>query len=220
MEVEIHCRDRAQGRAIVPSRASTGSHEAKELRDGDPERYEGRGVLRAVARVNGEIAARIIGMDAAEQVVVDRALIDLDATPDKRRLGANAILGVSLACAHAAAAAAGLPLYRYLKDGSAMTMPVPMVNIISGVSTPTSSSISRTTQPSPSVPPHFTRPSVGSQRSDSRPWKSSEKTATLAFSQMRADSAPAWPVTKKPSASFLGPSSVLDFGPASMSMSP
>ena len=132
VEVEIHCRDRAQGRAIVPSGASTGSHEAKELRDGDPERYEGRSVLRAVAHVNGEIAARIIGMDAAEQVVVDRALIDLDATPDKRRLGANAILGVSLACAHAAAAAAGLPLYRYLKDGSAMTMPVPMVNIISG----------------------------------------------------------------------------------------
>ena len=136
VEVEIACEGSGShapgGRAIVPSGASTGSHEAHELRDGDPARYEGRGVLRAVANVNGEIADLVIGMDAAGQPEIDRALIDLDGTPNKSRLGANAILGVSLACAHAAAAAAGKPLYRYLNDGSPMTMPVPMVNIISG----------------------------------------------------------------------------------------
>ena len=136
VEVEIGCEGNrgggALGRAIVPSGASTGSHEAHELRDDDPERYEGRGVLGAVTNVNGEIARTVMGMDAADQVAIDRAMIDLDGTPNKSRLGANAILGVSLACAHAAADAAGLPLYRYLSDGAPMTMPVPMVNIISG----------------------------------------------------------------------------------------
>ena len=132
VEVEIGCAGGGFGRAIVPSGASTGSHEAHELRDGDPERYEGRGVLGAVANVNGEIAARVLGRDAGDQAAIDRAMIDLDGTANKSRLGANAILGVSLAVAHAAADAAGLPLYRYLNDGAPMTMPVPMVNIISG----------------------------------------------------------------------------------------
>jgi enolase len=131
VEVEIECAG-GSGRAIVPSGASTGSHEAHELRDGDPQRYEARGVLGAVANVNGELARLVLGMDASDQAAIDRAMIDLDGTANKSRLGANAILGVSLAAAHAAAAAAGLPLYRYLNDGVPMTMPVPMVNIISG----------------------------------------------------------------------------------------
>ena len=136
VEVEVGCEAGggrvALGRAIVPSGASTGSHEAHELRDGDRERYEGRGVLGAVANVNGELADLVMGMDASDQARIDRAMIDLDGTENKSRLGANAILGVSLASAHAAANAAGLPLYRYLNNGTPMTMPVPMVNIISG----------------------------------------------------------------------------------------
>ena len=116
----------------MPSGASTGAHEAVELRDGDAERYGGKGVLRAVANVLETIAPALLGEDASDQALVDEMLIDLDGTPNKGKLGANAILGVSLACAHAAAAAYGLPLYRYLGGTRANTLPVPMFNILNG----------------------------------------------------------------------------------------
>jgi enolase len=132
IEVEVALEDGSVGRAAVPSGASTGSHEAVELRDGDASRFGGRGVLRAVANVRGEIAGAVMGLDAADQAGLDQALIDLDGTPNKARLGANAVLGVSLAAAHAAAAAAGEPLYRYLGGERAVTLPVPMVNILNG----------------------------------------------------------------------------------------
>jgi enolase len=131
VEVEVHCAGGAVGREIVPSGASTGTHEAVELRDGG-ERYGGKGVRRAVANVRSEIAPKILGMPAGEQERIDQTLIDLDGTPNKSRLGANAILGVSLACAHAAAAARGLPLWRYLDVDHRASMPMPMVNLISG----------------------------------------------------------------------------------------
>jgi enolase len=132
VEVEVHCRGGARGRAIVPSGASTGRHEAVELRDGDAAHFGGKGVRKAVANVREEIAPRLVGTPASEQQRIDRALCDLDGTPNKARLGANAILGVSLACAHAAAAARGLPLWRYLAAGSEPSLPLPMVNLISG----------------------------------------------------------------------------------------
>ena len=133
VEVDVRLDGGAMGRAIVPSGASTGRHEAIELRDGDPARYEGKGVLRAVAGVNTIIAPAVCGsMDAADQPALDEFLSELDGTANKSRLGANAILGVSLAAAHAAASASGQPLYRYLGGPDATTMPVPMVNIISG----------------------------------------------------------------------------------------
>jgi enolase len=132
VEVEIHCQGGASGRAIVPSGASTGRHEAIELRDGDPSRHGGQGVRKAVAHVNEILAPLVIGLPAGEQERIDRILCEADGTPNKSRLGANAILGVSLACAHAAASARQLPLWRYLdRDGSAR-MPLPMVNLISG----------------------------------------------------------------------------------------
>ena len=131
VEVEIHCRGGASGRAIVPSGASTGRHEALELRDHDPARYSGKGVRRAVANVHEHIAPRLLGMPASAQREIDQWLIALDGTADKSRLGANALLGVSLACAHAAAAANNLPLWRHLETGAAR-MPLPMVNLISG----------------------------------------------------------------------------------------
>ncbi len=132
VEVEVRLSGGAFGRAIVPSGASTGAHEAVELRDGDTSRYGGKGVLRAVAGVNGEISAALLGRDALDQPGLDRALIDLDGTPNKSRLGANALLGASLAVAHAAAAAQGQPLYRYLGGPSAHLLPVPLVNILNG----------------------------------------------------------------------------------------
>ena len=132
VEVEVRLGDGTRGRAIVPSGASTGVHEALELRDGDAERYLGKGVGKAVANVNGEIANRVIGMDAANQVELDKALIDLDGSPNKARLGANGILGVSLAAAKAAAAAHGVPLYRSLGGDAATLLPVPMLNILNG----------------------------------------------------------------------------------------
>lgn len=132
VEVDVICKGGARGRAIVPSGASTGRHEAKELRDGDPARYGGKGVRRAVANVNGPIAAKLIGMPATEQVTIDRRLCELDGTPDKSHLGANAILGVSLACAHAAAASRNVFLWQYLDVDGKATMPLPMVNLISG----------------------------------------------------------------------------------------
>ncbi|MDR3467101.1 MAG: phosphopyruvate hydratase [Xanthobacteraceae bacterium] len=132
VEVDVVLEDGSRGRAAVPSGASTGAHEAVELRDGDKGRYLGKGVQNAVAAVNGEIFDAIGGLDAERQVQIDEALIALDGTPNKSRLGANAILGVSLAVAKAAAQAADLPLYRYVGGTSARTLPVPMMNIING----------------------------------------------------------------------------------------
>jgi enolase len=132
VEVEVTLSGGAQGRAAVPSGASTGAHEAVELRDGDKRRYGGKGVEKAVANVNGPIAKALAGKDALEQAVIDRAMIAIDATPNKAKLGANAILGVSLAVARTAASAAGLPLYRYLGGASACLLPVPMFNILNG----------------------------------------------------------------------------------------
>ena len=131
IEVDVRLEGGACGRAAVPSGASTGAHEALELRDGDAKRYGGKGVLHAVANVNGAIASRLRGADAANQLALDDALIALDGTENKSKLGANAMLGVSLAAAHAAAAARGLPLYRYLNDG-ADVLPVPMMNVLNG----------------------------------------------------------------------------------------
>ena len=124
--------EKGSARAIVPSGASTGVHEAVELRDGDPRRYGSKGVTKAVANVNGEIAGRLRGFDVLDQKGIDSALIELDGTPNKGRLGANAILGTSLAVAHAAAQAKGMPLYRYLGGNDAATLPLPLANILNG----------------------------------------------------------------------------------------
>jgi enolase len=132
VEAEVVTAGGARGRAIVPSGASTGEHEALELRDGDAARYLGKGVSRAVANVRDPIAPELIGRDAADQRGIDAAMIAADGTPNKRTLGANAILAVSLACARAAADAVGLPLYRYLGGVGALTLPVPLMNIING----------------------------------------------------------------------------------------
>jgi enolase len=132
VEVEVTLADGSVGRAAVPSGASTGAHEAVELRDGDKARYLGKGVMKAVAAVDGEIFDAIGGMDAEEQVKIDETMIALDGTPNKARLGANAILGVSLAVAKAAAVANNLPLYRYVGGTSARVLPVPMMNIVNG----------------------------------------------------------------------------------------
>jgi enolase len=132
VEVDVTLEDGSFGRAAVPSGASTGAHEAMELRDGDKSRYMGKGVTKAVAAVNGEIFEALADMDAENQIAIDHAMIALDGTPNKARLGANAILGVSLAVAKAAADAAGMPLYRYVGGTSARTLPVPMMNIING----------------------------------------------------------------------------------------
>jgi len=132
VEVDIALEGGAWGRASVPSGASTGEHEAIELRDGDRDRYLGKGTRRAVDNVHAEIAPALAGLDATDQVLIDQKMITLDGTANKGRLGANAILGVSLACAKAAAAAVGLPLYRYLGGPSARRLPVPMMNILNG----------------------------------------------------------------------------------------
>jgi enolase 1/2/3 len=132
VEVDIRLASGAFGRAAVPSGASTGEREAVELRDGDPAAYLGKGVSTAVANVNGEIADAIMGLDATEQAAVDRALIELDGTENKSRLGANAILGCSLAAAKAAATHANLPLYQWLGGSDARTLPVPMMNVVNG----------------------------------------------------------------------------------------
>ena len=132
VEVDVALSDGSFGRAAVPSGASTGISEAVELRDGDKRRFGGKGVLRAVEAVNGEIARALAGHDGTEQAAIDEALIALDGTPNKGRLGANAILGASLAAAHAAAASAGVPLYRHLGGSAATTLPVPFFNILNG----------------------------------------------------------------------------------------
>jgi len=132
VEVDVELACGAMGRAAVPSGASTGAHEAVELRDGDKKRYSGKGTLKAVQNVNTHISKEILGMDALDQAAVDRKMLELDGTPNKSKLGANAILGVSLAVARAAADAVGLPLYRYLGGVSAKILPVPMFNILNG----------------------------------------------------------------------------------------
>jgi enolase len=132
VEVDVSLESGAMGRAAVPSGASTGAHEAVELRDGDKKKYGGKGVLKAVDALNGEIFDAISGLEASNQLHIDRTMIDLDGTPNKARLGANAILGVSLAVAKAAATEANLPLYRYIGGTQASTLPVPMMNIING----------------------------------------------------------------------------------------
>ena len=132
VEVDVVLEDGARGRAAVPAGASTGTHEAVELRDGDPARYGGKGVLGAVESVNGEIFDALSGNDSSRQEAIDQTMIDLDGAADKSRLGANAILGVSLAVAKAAANSAGLPLYRYLGGAHARTLPLPMMNVING----------------------------------------------------------------------------------------
>ena len=132
VEVEVLLEDGSFGRASVPSGASTGIYEACELRDGDPNRYLGKGVSKAVHHVNSEIRQALLGMDAMDQISIDRKLIELDGTPNKSRLGANAILGVSLAVAKAAAASLGIPLYRYVGGNNAKVLPLPMMNILNG----------------------------------------------------------------------------------------
>ncbi|MCI0684515.1 MAG: phosphopyruvate hydratase [Gemmataceae bacterium] len=132
IEVEVILEDGATGRAAIPSGASTGAHEAVELRDGDKGRYLGKGVLKAVRNVNETIAPRLLGYDALDQTGIDQMLIELDGTPNKAKLGANAMLGVSLAAAHAAAASVGVPLYRYLGGVNAKVLPAPMLNILNG----------------------------------------------------------------------------------------
>ena len=130
--VDVFLENGARGTAMVPSGASTGAHEAVELRDGDPKRYRGKGVLIAVGNVDDIIAPELIGEEASDQSGIDRMLRELDGTPDKSKLGANATLGVSLACARAASAAVGLPLYRYLGGPLARTLPVPLMNVLNG----------------------------------------------------------------------------------------
>ncbi len=132
VEVDVVLEDGSQGRAAVPSGASTGAHEAVELRDGDKSRFGGKGVLKAIAAIHDEIYSAIGGLDAEDQVLVDQTMIELDGTPNKARLGANAILGVSLAVAKAAADASGLPLYRYVGGTQARMLPTPMMNIVNG----------------------------------------------------------------------------------------
>lgn len=132
VEVDVVIEDGIMGRAAVPSGASTGAHEAVELRDGDKARYQGKGVLKAVDNVNNRIAAEVVGMNVFDQVGIDQAMIELDGTPNKSELGANAILGVSMAVAKAAATALGLPLYQYLGGFNAKELPVPMMNILNG----------------------------------------------------------------------------------------
>ena len=141
VEAEVWLDDGTMGRAAVPSGASTGVYEACELRDGDKSRYLGKGVENAVAAVHGEIAEALIGLNAMDQVAIDTLLKELDGTPNKTRLGANALLGVSLACAKAAANALGLPLYRYIGGANAKTLPVPMMNVLNGGAHATGSNV-------------------------------------------------------------------------------
>ena len=132
VEVDVELSDKARGRALVPSGASTGAFEALELRDGDPERFGGKGVLKAVENVTKHLAPAIMGKSALDQASIDREILDVDGTPDKSRMGANAMLGLSMAVARAAAKSRNVPLYRHLGPGAKMTLPVPMLNIING----------------------------------------------------------------------------------------
>ena len=141
VEVEVTLDDGTIGRAAVPSGASTGMYEACELRDGDKSRYNGKGVQLAVENVNGELAEAMVGLNVLDQTSIDKMLIEIDGTPNKSRLGANAILGASLACAKAAAAATGLSLYNYIGGANAKTLPVPMMNVLNGGAHATGSNV-------------------------------------------------------------------------------
>src|ERR1700676_5736108 len=132
VEADLVLEDGSIGRAAVPSGASTGAHEAVELRDGDKKRYLGKGVLKAVNNVNEKLAPKLLGMSALDQTGIDHLMMELDGSPNKGKLGANALLGVSLAVAHAAASSVGLPLYRYLGGANAKVLPVPMMNVLNG----------------------------------------------------------------------------------------
>ena len=143
IEVDVITSDGATGRAAVPSGASTGIHEAIELRDNDPTQYMGKGVTRAIGHVNDIISEALVGVNVYDQVHIDRLMLELDGTANKSRLGANAILGVSLAVARAAASSCGMPLYRYVGGLSANLLPIPMMNILNGGHTATTTSISR-----------------------------------------------------------------------------
>ena len=132
LEVEVTLEDGTIGRAAVPSGASTGENEAVELRDGDKARYNGKGVLKAVGNVNDVLSEEVVGFEATDQIGIDKMMIQLDGTPNKGKLGANAILGVSLATAKAAALTLGMPLYRYIGGTNAKILPVPMMNILNG----------------------------------------------------------------------------------------
>lgn len=149
VEVDVYLEDGSFGSAAVPSGASTGAHEALELRDGDQGRYLGKGVLNAVDNVENLIAPQVLGLDALDQILVDQVMINLDGTSHKEKLGANAILGVSLAVANAAADSVGLPLYRYLGGVGARLLPTPMMNILNGERMPTTMWISRSSWSSP-----------------------------------------------------------------------
>src|ERR1700730_8584105 len=143
VEVDVRLEGGVRGRAAVPSGASTGEHEAWELRDGDKKRYGGKGVLRAVANVNEKIAPALVGWDPHDQAKIDQKMIEMDGSPNKKNLGANALLGVSLAVAHAAAAARHQPLFRYLGGDEAKVLPVPMMNILNAGAHSTHQSTSR-----------------------------------------------------------------------------
>ena len=143
VEVEVALSGGVTGRAMVPSGASTGEHEAVELRDDDKSKYLGKGVLKAVANVNDSIAPSLLGLDARDQEQIDRLMLELDGTENKGKLGANALLGVSMAVARAAAEASGLPLFRYLGGSAAKVLPVPMLSSSTAASTPTTPLISR-----------------------------------------------------------------------------
>ena len=167
VEVELRLRSGAHGRAAVPSGASTGEFEATELRDGG-EAWGGKGVSRAVSHVNSEIAGELVGKDDIGQEGLDRLLVGLDGTPNKSRLGANAILGVSLAAARAAAAENGVPLWRHLGGDAARVLPVPMMNVATAAPTPTTRSTSRSSWSSPWVPPRSPRACRWGRRSSTR----------------------------------------------------
>ena len=188
------CRAAQCGRAAVPSGASTGAHEAVELRDGDDDRYRGRGVLRAVTNVLESIAPALLGVDAADQALVDETLIELDGSPNKGNLGANALLGVSLACAHAAAAAYDLPLYRYLGGARARTPCRSRCSTSSTVaSTPPTRPTSRSSWSCPSGRPPSARRFASARRSSMPCAQSSTTAATRRARATRAASRPSLP---------------------------
>jgi enolase len=211
VEVDVILESGAMGRAAVPSGASTGAHEANERRDGDRSRYMGKGVLEAVAAVNGEIAEELVGYDATEQVGIDRTMIEMDGTPNKSRLGANAILGVSLAVAKAAAEFSSQPLYRYVGGTSARILPVPMMNIINGgqhadnpidiqefMIMPVGASDIRATSPARTSSWRWIAQRRNTSRAASMRWKAKANHCRLPATSI---SLPVWPPTIRSSAS-------------------
>jgi len=168
VEVEVQVESGAWARAAVPSGASTGKREALELRDGDAQRYRGKGVQQAVRNIEENIAPEVEGMEATQQAALDQALLELDGTPNKSALGANAILAVSLAVARAASEDVGLPLYQYLGGAGARLLPVPLMNVINGAPTPTTGSTSRSSCSCPPARRTTPRRSAWAPRSSTR----------------------------------------------------